>query len=449
MLSQLFRPLLCISLLAMLIPCGALRSQIGVWTRQDSVPNLNYRSIDCADTLHCMAFGNQIGTTPIIRSTTDGGGTWRTVYLDSIRFLNPGYHLTLRINAGALPTPTHAVVACDSGVVMLSDDGGGSWRRTSTGTTSRVTALDMVDSLVGLAVAAPKTLLRTTDGGASWRPVALPSGTNIAGLADLHCLSRDLYVISAFSDTAATLLLRSADAGATWSVTSFPRNCGNLAFTGYLNGWTVGGERTGNGDEALDIVHHTTDGGATWRNQVRAWLYVPAGLNTLAAYDSLHAIAVGQVGKILRTVDGGERWVQDESALYVPGVPQFNCISYPTATFAMAATNNGNIVRFHGTAPADVAPEHRTSGAGLSVVPNPAGPADHPAITVNAPPRARVLVRIVDPTGRVVRVGACGEIESGVYRCTDLGDIASQRGLYFVQALVNGLPAGVRPLVVR
>lgn len=449
LVTERFRRLQCILFLALILPCDVLWSQFGVWTRQDSVPNLYYRSIDCPDTLHCMAFGNQIGTTPIIRSTTDGGATWRTVYIDSVRFLNPGYHLTLRINAGALPTPMHAVVACDSGVVLLSDDGGGSWRRAATGTMSRLTALDMVDSLVGLAVAAPKTLLRTTDGGASWSPVPLPSGTNIAGLADLHCLARDMYLLSAFSDTAATLLLRSRDAGATWSVTSFPRNCGNLAFTGYLNGWTVGAERTGNGDEAYDIIHHTTDGGATWWNEVRALIPWAFGVNTLAAYDSLHAIAVGQVGKILRTTDGGERWVQDESALYLPGVPQFSCISYPTTTFAMAATNNGNIARFHGTASADVASERRAAGASLSVVPNPAGPADHVSVTINASPRARVQVRIVDLTGRVVRVAACREIEPGVYQCAASDDLLPRRGLYFVQALVDGLPRGMRPLVVR
>src|SRR5215469_5663383 len=75
--------------------------------------------------------------------------------------------------------PLHAVSVLDSGTVtavgdfgtiLRTTDGGASWAAQTSGTTNVLLGLSFVDVNTGWAVGEAGTILQTTDGGASWTP---------------------------------------------------------------------------------------------------------------------------------------------------------------------------------------------------------------------------------------------------------------------------------------
>jgi hypothetical protein len=59
----------------------------------------------------------------------------------------------------------------------------------------------------------------------------------------------------------------------------------------------------------FDIIYRTKDGGKTWKKVLDS-IYDPKwGLQDISFYDEKNGVAVGQLGKILTTNDGGDTWV--------------------------------------------------------------------------------------------------------------------------------------------
>src|SRR6516225_2172886 len=54
------------------------------------------------------------------------------------------------------------------GTILRTTDGGASWTRQSSGTTETLLGVSFTDANTGTAVGSGGTILRTTDGGASW-----------------------------------------------------------------------------------------------------------------------------------------------------------------------------------------------------------------------------------------------------------------------------------------
>ncbi|MEP7219045.1 MAG: hypothetical protein ABI876_09010, partial [Bacteroidota bacterium] len=73
----------CIRVLLLLSSPHA-HAQEYFWNHQDSIPNLSYQGIACADGNDCMAMGSREGVTEsLIRKSTDGGLSWRTVWSET------------------------------------------------------------------------------------------------------------------------------------------------------------------------------------------------------------------------------------------------------------------------------------------------------------------------------------------------------------------------------
>ena len=60
------------------------------------------------------------------------------------------------------------VAVGDHGYIVLSDDGGKSWRRAKAPAAPLLTAVDFADDKLGLAVGHDTTILQTGDGGETW-----------------------------------------------------------------------------------------------------------------------------------------------------------------------------------------------------------------------------------------------------------------------------------------
>src|SRR5207244_12008058 len=141
----------------------------------------------------------------------------------------------------------------------------------------------------GVAAGDSGTVLRSTDGGATWAAVSSPLGSSLRAVT----FSSDRVHAWAAGDMGA--LLRSTDGGASWSVVSSGTSAALRAIKfadDGLHGVAVG-----------DAILRTSDGGLTWTAAAQP----PQSLSGLSLRDA-RAVAVGSAGLIWRSTDFGATW---------------------------------------------------------------------------------------------------------------------------------------------
>jgi photosystem II stability/assembly factor-like uncharacterized protein len=220
-----------------------------------------------------------VGQYGLILHSTDGGATWANqlsptnAQLDCVRFLDP-------LHGWALGNE-----------VLYTIDGGITWQKgTRAGSFATLNKVDFVDLLNGWACGTG-TIMRTTDGGRSWKAITSPiaSPDNISGL-DFVDLSHGWVV------GASGIIYATSDGGASWAAqTNLSIPYGRLSFVSATEGWA--GEN--------DILLHTTDGGKTWARQT-----LPAGsfLIDLFFLDPVHGWEAGFYTAVMATTNGGATW---------------------------------------------------------------------------------------------------------------------------------------------
>ncbi len=187
--------------------------------------------------------------------------------------------------ADVVPTAatTHLWAVGDAGRLLRTTDGGRTWRFSRVPGRPTLYALDIVDAARAFAVGEGGTLLTTTDGGDSWAPLDFPSTQT---LRTLDVAGEALWV---GGDDG---LWYSNDGGTTWqTLLTTPVR----AWARSSQGWAAG--------TADGRVFLSTDGGATWQSHA-----LSAGpINALAwAGDTLYA--AGQGGFLARLAAGAATW---------------------------------------------------------------------------------------------------------------------------------------------
>lgn len=177
------------------------------------------------------------------------------------------------------------------------------WQPTATGSNARLRGLSAVNRDVAWASGSQGTVLRTVDGGRSWRQVAPPDTATL-----------DFRDIEAFDANTAVAL------------------------------------SIGEGDASR--LYRTSDGGRTWteafRNQDPAAFY-----NCLAFFDSHHGLAVGDPVdgefRVLSTSDGGRSWTRLPGPAANDGEYQFSasgqCVTVAGGRDAWLATGGAAVAR--------------------------------------------------------------------------------------------------------
>ena len=187
-----------------------------------------------------------------------------------------------------------------SGVAAISalSAYGDTWSSRSSGTLNSLLGLSFADANTGTAVGANGTVLRTTDGGATW---ALQSLGSIRSSLRAVAMS-DPDTITTVGDYY-NIILRTTDGGVNWRQQS--SGVGNFLFgvwfTTANTGFVVGGQ--GSCGLGFSTMLRTTDGGATWKRQFTGSSW---GLSGVFFIDQNTGWAVGELGTILHTTTGGE-----------------------------------------------------------------------------------------------------------------------------------------------
>ena len=150
-----------------------------------------------------------VGDHGVVMLSDDGGQTWRqakAVPVDST------------LTSVSFADARQGWAAGHWGVILHTEDGGESWvvQRSATGEDRPLFALHMFDATHGVAVGLWSLVLVTEDGGKSWNPVTLapPEGARKADLNLLGLFATGQGVLYATAEKG--MLLRSTDQGRHW-----------------------------------------------------------------------------------------------------------------------------------------------------------------------------------------------------------------------------------------
>jgi len=235
------------------------------WTANRFGPPLGFNNLSFRDSIHGCAVGQSSnsggwGSDSVIWTTSDGGVTWKQTYFEQ--------------------------------------DGGG------------LGAAVFTSKKKGWAVGRYGTVLKTVNGGKSWKKVTVPADVAAYDFTSVAFVdAKHGWAIGCPNQTApaptTNLLLRTSNGGSNWTSVHFQMTEAtgqlySISFASLTKGWAAGD---------FGCVYHTSDGGATWTEQATA----PHVNPLIEAYqvlflDDKKGFVVSDDGYIEATEDGGETW---------------------------------------------------------------------------------------------------------------------------------------------
>jgi hypothetical protein len=205
------------------------------------------------------------------------------------------------------------------GTILRTTDGGATWTRQVSGTDYTLTSISFADPVHGWAVGDGGTILSTKDGGTTWTKQQSPVPSFLLGVHFVN--TQKGWIV-----TERTTILHTADGGKTWKVQFKDEDylLKSVSFCDEKNGWVAG---------EYGLIYHTTDGGTTWTKQAGGFGFsektgdLVAGniLFTIITVNPKTAWAVGIDGYVTKTIDGGATWTQIEKG--IPKVHLFGITS--------------------------------------------------------------------------------------------------------------------------
>jgi len=293
------------------------------------------RRIKALDRQNCVSLSNlaasseyEIYSHPIVRHTSDGGKTWKTLFQFNFpngpRLNGPkgsvipgGYSL-------AYLTKDIILVGTSYGRIYRTDNGGQSWDTLFIDSVNRNNVYWMDFSKKERGTGLINGELITTDYGITWRK--LPNKFNYeTPMAQLLVFDEN-HIVG--NTSLGVDFFETKDGGKTWQVwkTNIKQgtNMYNMDFIDTLRGWWVGNYLVKEGYRS-DVIYNTTDGGKTWVKQldtlnVNDTTPHAQGLENISMYDENNGVAVGPY-RVLKTSNGGKTWkVQAMPWVSIPAI---------------------------------------------------------------------------------------------------------------------------------
>jgi photosystem II stability/assembly factor-like uncharacterized protein len=214
------------------------------------------------------------------------------------------------------------------------------WSLQSSGVTARLRGVSAVSSQVAWASGTGGTVIRTADGGRTWKNISMPNAAAL-DFRDIDAVDeRTAYVLS-IGNGDASRIYKTSDAGATWTLqfrNEDPKAFFDaMAFRDERHGFAVSDSVDGR------FVILRTDDGATWRRVPTEVLppaldgegaYAASGTNVAIKDDR---VWIATTSRVLRSLDGGRSWT-------VAATPLRSSASAGIFSIAFRDANDGMIV---------------------------------------------------------------------------------------------------------
>ncbi len=197
-------------------------------------------------------------------------------------------------------------IAGDGGYLAWTTDGGRNWTKQEIGTTETINEIYFRNDDNGYLVAGRKMFI-TRDGGRTWRETQIyrtgEFGKNSPDFLSIRFADKRRgivigSVLNSQGNVVDSLVMRTEDGGETWRRVLVPskKELYHLDFVGSSRCWIAG-------DEGLILF--SDNGGASFQKQKSG---VVQDLYNVDFRDENEGYIVGSKGTILRTEDGGETW---------------------------------------------------------------------------------------------------------------------------------------------
>ncbi len=228
--------------------------------------------------------GLAVGLAGTVLTTDDAGLTW-----------NNGSAGVDNALLGVSCGKSVSLVVGQTGLIMRKA-GDGEWSNVDSGTDQRLLSVSANESGLAVAVGGFGTVLKSSDGGLTWAPLSFDWEAILNDFLEPH-----VYDVNVSAGGIITLVgefdlvLRSADKGATWdTVNKGDTSLFAVDFRDEASGFAVGQ----NGK-----VVKTLDGGLTW-----TIMTVPTQENLLDVWSSGNQVLVTGIRTLMRSRDDGLNW---------------------------------------------------------------------------------------------------------------------------------------------
>ncbi len=288
------------------------------WSARTSGTSQRLWAVSCPTTSTCVAAGDDFEGQGLLR-TTDSGTSW---FQQSLGDSN-----SPQFRGASCPSPSACFLAGeqervkpDIAAIYATTNADSispppTWTRQASHSTNLLRAVSCPSATTCVAVGMRGSILRTTDGGAAWSSHSPGTDGELsriicASTSEEECLTEGLNVLN------------------------------GVSFTGPNTGFAVGSYRT---------VMATNDGGETWTTQTSgtprfvagAPPLPPPGLNAIACSSAASCVAVGDLGSVVTTADGGESWSDQPSGTN----SDLLGVTCPTATVCYTVGSRGTILK--------------------------------------------------------------------------------------------------------
>ncbi len=261
------------------------------------------------------------GASPVRQMLNTGAGPWEWVQpnvqgstINSVSFINASTGWAAGIG----------------GTILKTSDGGATWQAENSGTSFNLFSIDFTDANNGWAAgedtnnpSLPGIILHTSDGGNTWVSQSYPA-SQPAGMSGISFINSSAGV--AVGQATGKTAFYTTDGGATWTAgAGLSGTINSVQMVDASTGYAVSGGNGGNGD--IGAIFKTTDGGASWTtNCGNCTVSGITGTDIRSVFfvDSLHGFAAGAYsndtkGRLLETTDGGSTWsCSSDSSLLGP-----------------------------------------------------------------------------------------------------------------------------------
>src|SRR5215471_8319802 len=201
-------------------------------------------------------------------------------------------------------------------IILISILAAPQWALQQSGVTARLRGVSAVNDRVAWSSGSGSTVLRTDDGGATWRRISVTNET--LDFRDIDAIDAQTAYVLSIGNGSASRIYKTTDSGATWTLQF--RNEDPKAFLDAMSFWDGRhGIAIGDSIDHKFYVLMTSDGGHVWSRVPENLLpqaldnegaFAASGTN-IAVYGKAAAwICTGAAARarVLRTLDQGRTW---------------------------------------------------------------------------------------------------------------------------------------------